>query len=70
MAIYKVRTAKSKFKGSCGHPIESGNRFVVEESWPTFHCADCAKSKVASSLKDLLTELSADPKPLAEGERA
>jgi len=56
--MYKVRTAKRAFNGSCGHQIEPGSRFVVEEPRPSFHCAACAKNKIEATLKGLVAELS------------
>lgn len=64
--MYKVRTAKREFRGSCGHQIEPGTRFVVEEPRPSFHCADCAKNKVEATLKGVLAELTVAAKPAAE----
>jgi threonine dehydrogenase-like Zn-dependent dehydrogenase len=67
--MYKVRTAKRQFRGSCGHQIEPGDRFVVEEPRPSFHCAACAKRKVETAREELLAELSSKPKPAAEAAR-
>lgn len=65
--MYKVRTAKSGFKGSCGHPIALGTKFIVEEPRPTFHCASCATAKVKAALELVLTELTAAGERAAEG---
>jgi hypothetical protein len=61
--MYKIRTAKQGFRGSCGHQIGSGSRFVVEEPRPSFHCASCAKGKVEAKFKNLLAELSPETAP-------
>jgi len=65
--MYKVRTAKRGFKGSCGHPIAPGTRFIVEEPRPAFHCASCATARVKASLEQVLSELTAADERAAEG---
>jgi hypothetical protein len=67
--MFKIRTAKREFRGSCGHQIKPGARFVVEEPRPAFHCADCGRDKVVVTLKQVHAELSPAGKPVAEGAR-
>lgn len=67
--MYKVRIAKREFRGSCGHHIEPGTRFVVEEPRPSFHCAHCGKAKVDAAHTRVLAELSSTTAPVVEAAR-
>lgn len=64
--MYKVRTAKREFRGSCGHPISAGSPFVVEEPRPSFHCANCGKAKVDAAHTSVIAELSSATAPVVE----
>jgi predicted RNA-binding Zn-ribbon protein involved in translation (DUF1610 family) len=66
--MYKVRTAKSEFTGTCGHRITPGNRFVVVEQRPQFHCEKCGKAEIAKAYRAQIADLSGKDKAEAKAE--
>jgi len=55
--MYKVRTAKSEFLGTCGHAITPGSRFVIVEQNPRFHCARCGRAAIAKAYRAQVADL-------------
>ena len=49
--MYKIRTAKSEFSGTCGHTIAPGSRFVIVEQRPQFRCEKCSKDVVTKAYR-------------------
>lgn len=64
--MYKARTAKSSFKGTCGHQIDTGAKFLVAEQRPEFYCSPCGAETMRRKLRDILAELTASTKRVAE----
>lgn len=55
--MYKVRTARSEFKGTCGHEIKSGDKFIVAEQRPQFNCNKCGAERIREHARRLLAEV-------------
>lgn len=66
--MYKVRTARSEFAGTCGHTITAGDRFVVVEPRPQFFCAQCGKDQLAREYKSQMEDLAGKAEVKAEAE--
>ena len=66
--MYKVRTARSEFAGTCGHTITAGNRFVVVEPRPQFFCAQCGKTELTKEYRSQVEDLAGKEEPKAEEE--
>ena len=66
--MYKVRTAKSEFSGTCGHKITPGHRFVVVEPRPQFHCEKCGKDEITKAYRGQIADLSGTDKAEAKAE--
>jgi len=65
--MYKVRTARSEFAGTCGHSIEPGGRFVVVEPRPQFFCAACGKAQLAKEYRSQIEDLAGKSEAKADG---
>ncbi len=63
--MYKIRTAKSEFSGTCGHTIAPGSRFVIVEQRPQFHCEKCSKDVVTKAYQAQIADLSGKDKAKA-----
>jgi hypothetical protein len=68
--MYKARTAKNGFKGSCGHQIAVGAKFLVAEKRPEFLCSPCGVEAMHAKLKAIRDELTATAQRVAENAKA
>ena len=68
--MYKVRTAQKQFRGTCGHAIEPGTRFAIEEVRPVFSCHECAVTSLRGAMADLLSKTAAPVEAAPEEKRA